>query len=221
MNGRVTRALYEEPSRWSRLVVICCTVVAALLTILIALPPLLSLVAYRSVTPQHTEIVGTASPDRTTATASLDESSQNSKPAPSAGIEPPQNAKPDASAANVPVTIESRVVTTEEEPRTVESSDTAAPPLAAQDLPPPMPTTDGQSTEKALASAPIQSTPAPGSALDADTELVARPPLPRARPHRVKLAGIAGIPLPPPRPVVPTDGAGTDREASHEHFDPI
>ncbi|MBO0758192.1 MAG: hypothetical protein J2P54_20275, partial [Bradyrhizobiaceae bacterium] len=60
------------------------------------LPPLLSLLGHRSVTPPHNEMDHAASTARTAAAASLDQLSQTAKPI------PPQAAKPIPAVGDVP-----------------------------------------------------------------------------------------------------------------------
>jgi hypothetical protein len=211
MTSRDTPAIYEDPSRLSRMVVISCAVVAALLTFLMILPPLLSLFGHRSVTTPHND--NAASTARTAAAASLDQLSQTAKPI------PPQTAKP-VPPAGAPAAKDSSTAAIAETSRTVVSSGVEAP----QSVPPepPAPPTNGRSPENPSAwVAAIQSKPDPGPTAEVDAEPVAPPPLPRIRPHHVTVAGVAAIPLPPPRPAAPTESASTDRESTHERLDPF
>ena len=203
MNAQVTRALYEEPPRWSRIVVISCTIVAALLTFLIALPPLLSLVAPKSVTHP---ILSAPLPDRTDDADSPDQLSRS------------MPAMPTSPVGNTPTAPASSVDTTAEASPAVDSSAAGPPPSIAQE--PPAPATSGRLTERAQALA-MQSLLAPEPVFEVDTEPVAQPPLPRARPHQMTVAGIVGVPLPLPRPFIPTDAGATDRETSRQRIDPF
>jgi hypothetical protein len=205
MTGRNAPALYEDPSRLSRMVVISCAVVAALLTFLIILPPLLSLLGHSSVTAPHHEIDAAGSTARDGVAASLDDLSRT--------------AKPTSPADDVTAPRDSSTAAIAETSRTAVSSGVETP----QRVPPPAlaPATDGRSPERPSPwVAAVQSTPDPAPAVDAEAEPVARPPLPRVRPHRVAAAGGAAIPLPPPRPFIPTEAASTD-QAAHQRFDPF
>lgn len=215
MTGRDTPALYEDPSRISRMVVISCAVVAALLTFLMILPPLLSLLGHRSVTPPRNEIDNGASTTRSAAAASLDQPSPMAKPI------MPQPAKPIPPAGDVPATGNAGTAAIAETPRPFVSSGAETPQRVPQE--PPAPASNGHSPENPLASAAavMQSTPDPGPALDVDAEPAAPPPLPRVRPHHVTVARFAATPLPPARPFIPTDAASSVREATHERFDPF
>jgi len=207
MTGRNTPALYEDPSRLSRLVVISCAVVAALLTFLMILPPLLSLLGHKSVTPPRNEIDNPASTARTAAVASLDQLSRTG-PIPAAG-EIAEVGDPSAA----PIADTSRPIV---------SSGVETPQRVPQESAAPTPATNGHSPEKPSTwAAALQSTPDPGPTLEVDASPVAQPPLPRVRPHRLAVAGIAAIPLPTPRPLIPAETTATDREAPRERFDPF
>jgi hypothetical protein len=207
MTGRNTPALYEDPSRFSQVVVISCAVVAALLTFLMILPPLLSLLGHRSITPPRNEIDNAASTAVSAAAASLDQLSQT--------------AKPTSPAEDTPAAGDSGTAAIAETSHAIVSSGVATPERVPQE-PPPAPTTNGRSPEKPSAwAAALQSPPDPGPTLEVDAEPLAQPPLPRVRPHHVTVAGIASIPLPPPRPFIPTEAASADRETTRLRFDPF
>lgn len=210
MTGRDMPALYEDPSRLSRMVVISCAVVAALLTFLMILPPLLTVFGHRSV-----KIDNPASTARTAAAASLDQLSQTAKPT------APQTANPIPPAGAVPAASGSSTAAIAETSRPVVSSGVETPQRVPPE--PPAPPTNGRSPENPSAAwvATIQSPPDPGPTVEVDAEPVAPPPLPRIRPHHMTVDAIAAIPLPSPRPAVPTESASTDREATHERLDPF
>jgi hypothetical protein len=208
MTGRNTPALYEDPSRLSRMVVISCAVVAALLTFLMILPPLLSLLGHKSITPPHNEIDNAASTARTAAAASLDQLSRTAKPIPLAG-----DVAEDEDTSTAPIADTSR-------PNV--SNGVELPQQVPQDSAAQTPATNGHSPEKPSTwAAVLQSTPDPGPTLEVDALPVAQPPLPRVRPHRLAVVGIAPIPLPPPRPFISTEATATDREAPRERLDPF
>jgi hypothetical protein len=207
MFSRNTPALYEDPSRLSRMVVISCAAVAALLTFLIVLPPLLSLLGHSSVAASHNES-SMAATARDAAAASLDQLSRTAKPIPStddiAGDDSGTAAIADVS-------------------RTIVSSAVDTPRPLPQESSPPAPATNGRSPEKPAAwASAIQSTPDSGPSAEVNAEPIATPPLPPVRPHHhVAVAGISAIPLPPSRPSAPTEAAGTDRDAVQQRLDPF
>jgi hypothetical protein len=209
MTGQNSPALYEDPSRISRLVVISCAVVAGLLTFLIILPPLLSLFGHSSATASHNEINDAASAPRSAATTSFDQLSQTPKPV------TPAN---EAAAAD-----HSGTAAMVDTSRTIASSGVETPQQVPQEPPAPAPATSGASQEQPSAwVAAVQSTPDPAPTAEVDAEPVAQLPLPRVRPHHhVPVAGIAAVPLPTPRPSVPTEAASAEREAAQQRYDPF
>jgi hypothetical protein len=208
MFGRNMPALYEDPSRLSRMVVISCAAVAALLTFLIILPPLLSLLGHRSVAASHYESDAVSSA-RDAAAASLDQLSRTAKPIPS--TEDIARAGDSGTAAIADMS------------RTIVSSGVDTPQRVPQESSPPAPATNGRSPEKPAAwASAIQSTPDPGPTAEVNVEPIALPPLPPVRPHHhVAVAGISAIPLPPSRPSIPTEAASTDRDAAQQRLDPF
>jgi hypothetical protein len=220
MTDRGSPALYEDPSRISRMVVISCAVIAALLTFLMILPPLLSLLGHRSVTPPHNEIDNAAPTTRTAASASLDQLSRTAKPI------SPQNAKLIPLGGDVPADGESSTAAIITEPsHPIVSNGADTPQWAPQESPGPAlaPATNERSPEKPPAWVAATQPPDAGLTVEVEAEPVAKPPLPRVRPHHVTVASIAAIPLPRPRPSIPTEAASTDREAPHDRFgfDPL
>jgi hypothetical protein len=220
MTGRDSPALYEDPSRISRMVVISCAVIAALLTFLMILPPLLSLLGHRSVAPSRNEIDNAAPTTRTAASASLDQLSRTAKPI------SPQNTKLIPLAGDVPADGESSTAAIITEPsHPIVSNGADTPQWAPQESPGPAlaPATNERSPEKPPAWVAATQPPDAGLTLEVEAEPVAKPPLPRVRPHHVTVASIAAIPLPRPRPSIPTEAASTDREAPHDRFgfDPL
>jgi hypothetical protein len=221
MTGQDSPALYEDPSRISRMVVISCAVIAALLTFLMILPPLLSLLGHRSATPPHNEIDNAAPTTRTAAAASLDQLSRTAKPI------SPQSTNSIPLAGDVPADGDSStaaIIT--ETSHSIVSNGADTPQRAPQESPGPAlaPTTNERSPEKPSTWAAATQPSDAGLTLEVEAEPVAKPPLPRVRPHHVTVASIAAIPLPRPRPSVPTtEAAGTDREAPHDRFgyDPL
>jgi hypothetical protein len=209
MTGRNTPALYEDPSRVSRMVVISCAAFAALLTFLIILPPLLSLLGHRNVAASHIESDDAASAARAAAAASLDQLSRTARP-----ILPADDVAGvgDSGAAGIAETT-----------RTIVSSGVEASQRVPQESSALASGANGRSPEKPSAWVEaVQSTPDPGPTVEVDAEPVALPPLPRVRPHHhVAVAGVSAIPLPPPRPSVSTEAASTEHEAAQQRFDPF
>jgi hypothetical protein len=208
MFGRNTPALYEDPSRLSRMVVISCAAIAALLTFLIVLPPLLSLLGHRSVAASHNES-GTAATARDAAAASLDQLSRTAKPIPSTD---------DIAGAG-----DSGTAAIADMSRTIVSSAVDTPRRVPQESSPPAPATNGRSPEKSPAwASAIQSTPDLDPSAEVNAEPIAQPPLPPVRPHHhVAVAGVSAVPLPPSRPSAPTEAANTDRDAVQQRLDPF
>jgi hypothetical protein len=60
---------------------------------------------------------------------------------------------------------------------------------------------------------------APESAMPADAEPIAKPPLPRTRPHDLMTDGTLAIPLPRVRPDIPTDTTATVPDAPSDRQD--
>jgi hypothetical protein len=187
------------------MVVISCAAVAALLTFLMVLPPMLSLLGHRSVSASQNESDDAASTARAAAAASLDQLSRIAKPIPSAG---------DVAGAG-----DSATAAIADTSRTFVSSGVDTPQRVPQESLPPTPAAKKPSAWVAA----IQPTPDPGPAAEVDTAPVAQPPLPPVRPHhRMAVARVSPIPLPPARPSIPTvAAASTDREAAQQRLDPF
>ncbi|MBO0755344.1 MAG: hypothetical protein J2P54_05755, partial [Bradyrhizobiaceae bacterium] len=132
-------------------------------------------------------------------------------------------AKPIPAVGDVPAAGDSGTAAIAEMSHPFVSSGVETPQRVPQAPAAPAPTNNGPPREKRSAwAAAVQTAPVPGPTLDeVDAEPVAPPPLPRVRPHHVTVAGIAAIPLPPPRPIIPAETASTDREPTHERFDPF
>jgi hypothetical protein len=196
MNAEVTYDLYEEPSRWSRVVIVCCIIAVVIFALLVFVPPVLSNFLPTSTPPHHTEFAA-PSPAQTIVTITKSARTVSADPAAIA----PTTATSTPTTSIAADTSLSIAATTEQ---------------AAVD--PPVPVAAVQSagdTSSVDESASVATWPTihtvhtlrvTTSPIEADAERVPRPPLPRARPH-LTLAGTPAIPLPHPRPFIPTPEA--------------
>jgi hypothetical protein len=213
MNAEVTYDLYEEPTRWSRAVVILCAVAVAVLALWIFVPPALRHFAPASMVPRQKAVIAAPLRDqpaqtvdtatRAAATKSVRSVSYDSAPtAPSAAITAVETPQP--ALANTP---DSESSVAQDSPPANTPISAAAAGQLAQGAPP-------------AVWAPIQpSSPPPASAFEEDAKLITRPPLPRARPHQLSLAGSLGIPLPHPRPFIATETTDSVPETSTDRPD--
>jgi hypothetical protein len=195
MNAEVVYDLYEEPSRWSRVVVVCCIILVAILALWIVAPPLLSRLLPTSEPPLHKDIVAPPPAQTIVAiTKSAREGTADPAMVPAATVSAPAPATPiatDTRSSTPPTSGQDGPTTPETAVRPAENASTTA-----------------DSVSVAVWSGPqvVHSAGPAALAREADAEPVARPPLPRARP-RLTVAGTLPIPLPHPRPFIPTPEA--------------
>jgi hypothetical protein len=200
MNAEVAYDLYEEPSRWSRVAIVCCIIAVVIFALLVFVPPVLSNLLPTSAPPHHKEIVA-PSPAQTIVAITKSARTVSADPA---GIAPTTaTSTPTTSIAADPSL--SMATTTEQA--------AANPPMPAAAVPSAGNTSSADesvSVATSVATWPtihtVHTLSPAVPALEADAEPVARPPLPRARPH-LTLAGTPAIPLPHPRPFIPTPEA--------------
>jgi hypothetical protein len=204
MNAEVSYDLYEEPVRWSRALLISCIVALALLALWIVVPPALRHFAPAAFATRHKAVLhtplldqsarkvaamGNAAPSNSVRSVRYEATPADTS-ASVTTLESTQSAIPDAPGSQLSVVREASVAS-------APASATTTVGQLAQLAPPPV-------------WAPIQrSWPPPASAFEEDAEPIARPPLPRARPHELTLAGGLGIPLPHPRPFIATETTGS------------
>jgi len=204
MNAEVSYDLYEEPVRWSRALLISCIVALALLALWILVPPALRHFAPAAFATRQKAVIHTPWLDQPGRKAVATSSAAPSNSGRSVRYEP----APAGTSASV-TTVETTQSAISDAPGSqlsvVQEASAASAPASAT-------TAVGQLAQLAPAAvwAPIQpSFPPPASAFEEDAEPIARPPLPRARPHELTLAGTLGIPLPHPRPFIATETTGS------------
>lgn len=204
MNAEVSYDLYEEPVRWSRALLISCIVALTLLALWILVPPALRRFAPATFAPRQKAVIHTPWLDQPARKVVA-----TSNAAPSNSLrsvrEEPTPAGTSASATTVESTRSAIPDAPDSQLSVVREASVASAPASAT-------ATVGQLAQLAPPAvwAPIQRpSPPPASAFEEDAEPIARPPLPRARPHEVTLAGGLGIPLPHPRPFIATETTGS------------
>jgi hypothetical protein len=204
MNAEVSYDLYEEPVRWSRALLISCIVALALLALWILVPPALRRLAPGAFAPRQKAVIHTPWLDQ-----SARKVAATSNAAPSNSVRSDRYERTPADTSAPVTTVGTTQSTIPDAPGSqlsvVREASVASAPASAT-------TTVGQLAQLAPPGvwAPIQrSSPPPASAFEEDAEPIARPPLPRARPHELTLAGGLGIPLPHPRPFIATETTGS------------
>jgi hypothetical protein len=205
MNAEVTYDLYEERSRWSRIVVIGCVTAVVLLALWIFVPPFLTRIA----APHHKDskfAIVTPPPQQPVRIISIDKSPTR---VPSDDV-----ARPVATGSISAIDVS----------QSSAQGDAASPSPTAQGA-----SAQVRETPIAAASPPLGVTTsdawapyAPGAAAESSfqAEISAAPPprLPRARPHLT--AGTFPVPLPQPRPFIPTEeSSSTLPDVAHERPD--
>jgi hypothetical protein len=193
MNAEVAYDLYEEPSRWSRVVIVCGIIAVVVLALLVFVPPVLSNLLPTSAPPHHKELV--APPPAQTIVAIT--KSARTVSADPAEIVP-------STAASTPTTSIAADTSLSIAAKTGQAAVDPPVPVAAVES---AGNTSSVDESVSVATWPtihtVHTLRVTASAIEADAEPVAPPPLPRARPH-LRLAGTPAIPLPHPRPFIPT-----------------
>jgi len=196
MNAEVAYDLYEEPSRWSRVVIVCGIIAVVIFALLVFVPPVLSNFLPTSAPPHHKEIIA-PSPAQTIVAITK---SARTVSADRAGIVPSVA----TSTPTSPIAADTSLSTAA---KTEQAAADPPVPVAAVET---AGNTSSVDESASVATWPtihtVHSVSIAASAVEADAEPVARPPLPRARPH-LTLAGTLAIPLPHPRPFIPTPEA--------------
>jgi hypothetical protein len=207
MNAEVTYDLYQEPPRWSRVLVIACVIAVALLALWIFVPPFFTRIAAPAPHQKDSKFAIVAPQPSTVRTISIDKTPTR--------FESDDVARPVATGS-------------------VSVIDVSPPPPGGAVSPAPSaqdaPVSSMQVKEAPAASAAIGAstsdawpTTAPGpaaeSSFDAEIPAITPPRLPRARPH-LTAAGTRSIPLPLPRPFIATeDSSSTLPDVPHERPD--
>jgi hypothetical protein len=196
MNAEVTYDLYEEPSRWARALVIGSVIAVALLALWIFVPPFLARIVGQPAAPHHKDgkFAASAQLEQPVRTIPIDKSPRRFTAA---------DVAPAETTSVVSVIAVQQSPSGASSPSSIEENVTAS---VAQIPETPTATTNPQTTvnaREAWISPPSSSSATPDSALETEGSVINPPRLPRARPH-LTAAGTLPIPLPLPRPFIPT-----------------
>jgi hypothetical protein len=209
MNAEVTYDLYEERSRWSRAVVIGCVIAVVLLALWIFVPPFLTRIAashhkdstFAIVASPQQQPVRIISIDKSPTRHPSDDVARPVATGSIAAIDVSHSPAPGDAASPSPIAPDAPVANAQ-----VREIPTAAASSAM-----------GVGTSDAWA--PSAPATAAESSFEAEISAAAPPRLPRARPH-LTAAGTLPIPLPQPRPFIPTeDSSSALPDVAHERPD--